>query len=95
MNIIRQQIDFKMFPDFNHDFKEKLSKKAGIEIGFFMLSVSFLIFCKNIFYKYSLLLLLLLLMMSIIITITTIINIWADCNYSNSKIVNNFMELIT
>ena len=34
MNIIRQQIDFKMFPDFNHDFKEKLSKKAGVEIGF-------------------------------------------------------------
>ena len=23
-----------MFPDFNHDFKEKLSKKAGVEIGF-------------------------------------------------------------
>ena len=34
-------------------------------------------------------------MMSIIITITTIINILTDCNYSNSKILNDFMELIT
>ena len=47
MNIIRQQIDFKMFPDFNHDFKEKLSKKAGVEIGFsYVISILFVFLQK-------------------------------------------------
>ena len=36
-----------MFPDFNHDFKEKLSKKAGIEIGFsYIISILFVFLQK-------------------------------------------------
>ena len=49
MNIIRQQIDFKMFPDFNHDFKEKLSKKAGVEIGFFYVISILFVFLQKYF----------------------------------------------
>ena len=35
MKAFRSQIDFKMFSNYDHEFQEKISKKAGDKLYFF------------------------------------------------------------